>query len=210
MTQNATSLPSGRVVVHPITGQTFRFDAGAASVDFAFSGAEGDLAAFETLHTPDDLRRWLAADPLHLDVGALTGRDLALARQVRRAITAVTYAQAGDEPLPADAVADLNDVARRPPLVPVLTPEGHRAWAEPVTLDQVLSSFARELIDLVSGPLGHRFRVCGGDNCLLAFVDASRPGQRRWCSMERCGNRHKVRSHRARQSDERGPTDPAP
>lgn len=210
MASVATSLPSGRVVTHPITGVRFRFDAGAASVDFAFSGAEGDLAMFESLHTPDDLRRWLAAEPLRLDVGPLTDRDLARARRVRRAITAVTYARAAGEHLPAGATADLNAAARRPPLVPALTPGGDRAWAAPVTLDQVLSSFARELIDLVAGPLGDRFRVCGGDRCLLAFVDSSRPGRRRWCSMDRCGNRHKVRAHRARRSDDDNDDSPAP
>ncbi|NEE48667.1 CGNR zinc finger domain-containing protein, partial [Streptomyces sp. SID8455] len=41
-------------------------------------------------------------------------------------------------------------------------------------------------------------RTCGADDCRLLFVDTSRPGKRRWCSMERCGNRHKVRAHRAR------------
>ncbi|HEY8548100.1 MAG TPA: ABATE domain-containing protein [Acidimicrobiales bacterium] len=198
MSGSTTPLPSGRVVTHPISGQVFRFDAGAAAVDFAFSGAEGDLAAFETLHTPDDLRRWLAEDPLLLDVGPLTDRDLARALRVRRAITAVTYACARGEALPPGAVAELNATAARPPLVPTLSDGGERRWAEPITLDQVLSTFARELIELVGGPMRERFRVCGGDNCLLAFVDASRPGKRRWCSMERCGNRHKVRAHRTR------------
>ncbi|MFD0786561.1 CGNR zinc finger domain-containing protein [Micromonospora azadirachtae] len=43
-------------------------------------------------------------------------------------------------------------------------------------------------------------RECGAHNCHLVFVDTSRPGQRRWCSMERCGNRHKVSSLRARRA----------
>ncbi|WP_420822004.1 CGNR zinc finger domain-containing protein [Streptomyces avicenniae] len=30
----------------------------------------------------------------------------------------------------------------------------------------------------------------------------SRPGRRGWCSMEHCGNRHKVRAPRARHSEE--------
>ncbi|MEE1805114.1 CGNR zinc finger domain-containing protein, partial [Streptomyces sp. BE133] len=30
--------------------------------------------------------------------------------------------------------------------------------------------------------------------------DTSRPGRRRWCAMERCGNLHKVRAHRARHT----------
>uniref|UniRef100_UPI0028119726 CGNR zinc finger domain-containing protein n=1 Tax=Streptomyces sp. TaxID=1931 RepID=UPI0028119726 len=29
-----------------------------------------------------------------------------------------------------------------------------------------------------------------------------RPGRRRWCSMERCGNRHKVRAYRSRTRTE--------
>jgi predicted RNA-binding Zn ribbon-like protein len=30
------------------------------------------------------------------------------------------------------------------------------------------------------------------------FYDESRAGSRRWCSMQRCGNRAKVRAHRQR------------
>ncbi|WP_425295942.1 CGNR zinc finger domain-containing protein [Nocardia cyriacigeorgica] len=29
------------------------------------------------------------------------------------------------------------------------------------------------------------------------------PGARRWCAMERCGNRHKLRALRARQAMQR-------
>jgi predicted RNA-binding Zn ribbon-like protein len=32
------------------------------------------------------------------------------------------------------------------------------------------------------------------------FRDESRTANRRWCSMQRCGNRAKVRAHRARQA----------
>lgn len=201
MAWSTTSLPSGRVVVHPITGAPFRFDGGAACVDFAFSGGIGEHAVFETIHTPDDLRAWLAAEPLQLDVGPLGEADLERARLVRHAVFTVVRARAaGEAELPADAVAVLNGAAAHPPLVPVLAADGRVERAGPVTLDQVLSSFARELVDLVAGPLADRIRECAADNCALTFVDASRPGTRRWCSMERCGNRHKVRAHRARRS----------
>jgi len=42
--------------------------------------------------------------------------------------------------------------------------------------------------------------LCGADNCALIYLDTSRPGNRRWCSMERCGNRAKVRGHRSRSA----------
>jgi predicted RNA-binding Zn ribbon-like protein len=31
------------------------------------------------------------------------------------------------------------------------------------------------------------------------FVDTSRPGKRRWCSMELCGNRKKTATYRRRR-----------
>jgi predicted RNA-binding Zn ribbon-like protein len=40
--------------------------------------------------------------------------------------------------------------------------------------------------------------MCEGDDCYLMFFDTSRPGNRRWCSMQRCGNRHKVGAYRSR------------
>ena len=53
-------------------------------------------------------------------------------------------------------------------------------------------------VDLFGGPLARRIRVCAADNCGLLLVDTSRPGRRRWCSMEFCGNRAKIRTHRSR------------
>jgi len=60
-----------------------------------------------------------------------------------------------------------------------------------------LSALARDAIDLFTGPLRERVRTCAAEDCELLFVDASRPGQRRWCSMNHCGSRAKMRRHRA-------------
>jgi predicted RNA-binding Zn ribbon-like protein len=45
-----------------------------------------------------------------------------------------------------------------------------------------------------------RIRRCAEENCILWFLDASRNGTRRWCTMDGCGNRSKVRRHRARHA----------
>lgn len=42
----------------------------------------------------------------------------------------------------------------------------------------------------------HRLKCC--DGCERLFIDRSRNRSRRWCEMEGCGNRAKVRRHRAR------------
>ncbi|WP_031259162.1 CGNR zinc finger domain-containing protein, partial [Curtobacterium flaccumfaciens] len=45
-----------------------------------------------------------------------------------------------------------------------------------------------------------RLSRCSAEDCGLVFYDSSRGGTRRWCSMQRCGNRAKVRAHRARRA----------
>ena len=42
-----------------------------------------------------------------------------------------------------------------------------------------------------------RVRKCG--NCVLHFLDTSKKGTRRWCSMQLCGNRLKVAAYARRQ-----------
>lgn len=51
-----------------------------------------------------------------------------------------------------------------------------------------------------------RLRGCAGEHCGWLFVDRSRNGTRRWCSMRDCGNRAKARRHyrRAQVDGQRG------
>ena len=191
---------TGRVL-HDPRGGSFWFDAGAVCLDFAHTGGEGRYAVFETLHRPADLGDWLAQPPLAATVTVpVTARDLTAAKALRQAVWDAAHARAARQPLPAEAVATINRAAAVAPLVPELGPGGTAAgWAPPVRVTQALSTMAREMIDLLSGPLAERIRECASDNCPLVFVDKSRPGARRWCAMERCGNRHKLRALRARR-----------
>jgi len=192
---------SGRVLTDP-RGVSFRFDAGAVCLDFAHTGGEGQYAVFETLHEPTDLGRWLAEPPLAAVVTVpVTGRDLTAAKALRQAIWDAAHARADRRPLAAESVAAINRAAAVAPLVPELAADGTTAgWAAPVRTAQALSTLAREMVELLSGPLGGRIRECASDTCPLVFVDSSRPGARRWCAMERCGNRQKVRAHRSRKA----------
>ncbi|MBF6411623.1 CGNR zinc finger domain-containing protein [Nocardia cyriacigeorgica] len=195
---------TGRVL-HDPKGGSFRFDAGAICLDFAHTGGEGEYAKFESLHKPADLAEWLAEPPLSaLLTVPVTADELTAAKALRQAIWVAAHARADGRPLPADAVATINRAATPTPLTPELAMEGTTAgWAAPVRATQALSTLAREMIELLTGPLAGRIRECAGDNCPLVFVDTSRPGARRWCAMERCGNRHKLRALRARQAMQR-------
>jgi predicted RNA-binding Zn ribbon-like protein len=147
------------------------------------------------------LGEWLAEPPLAAVMTVpVAARELAAAKTLRQAIWDAAHAQAARHRLPAGAVAIINRAAAAAPLVPELVADGTTAgWATPVRATQALSTLAREMIELLSGPLSGRIRECASDDCPLVFVDTSRPGARRWCAMERCGNRHKLRALRARR-----------
>ncbi|MDX2523826.1 CGNR zinc finger domain-containing protein [Streptomyces europaeiscabiei] len=193
------------------SGNVFRFDPGALCLELLVTGGPGALTRYEVLHTPDDLVEWadqsrLTPTPLALRV---TEDDVAYARGLRDALTrtVVSRVVGGGLPelgiAPADTVdLDLvNEAAARPPLAPAIGADGARGWAAgTATGAQLLSTVARDAVDLLTGPYAERIRMCAGDRCYLLYVDTSRPGRRRWCSMEHCGNRHKVRAHRVRRS----------
>jgi predicted RNA-binding Zn ribbon-like protein len=53
---------------------------------------------------------------------------------------------------------------------------------------------------LTSDDLG-RVRECDAEDCNWLFLDRSRSGSRRWCSMKSCGNRAKARRHYRRRRE---------
>ena len=65
----------------------------------------------------------------------------------------------------------------------------------------VFGRIASDLTDFIATFEPRRLRKCGADDCSLVFYDTARNATRRWCSMAACGNRHKVKRHRARGAD---------
>ncbi|GLF97489.1 CGNR zinc finger domain-containing protein [Streptomyces yaizuensis] len=180
-------------------GHSFRFDAGALCLELLLTGGPGPLAPFDTLHTPADLVRWAGDSrlPAGLDP-VVTEAELTAARALRDAVYGITMARIAGRKASVADLSVVNEAAALPPPVPCLTPAGERGWVPGAGGSQLLSAVARDAVELFSGPYAERVRECGAGDCRLLFVDTSRPGRRRWCSMERCGNRHKVRAHRAR------------
>lgn len=178
---------------HP-DGQVFAFEPGSLSIAFAVTSAPFDEAQFESLRSHEDLSRWAATTTGAVDVVA-SATDLTQARRLRRAIWNATSAVIdGNTPSPVDRRV-LNDAARNAPMRPHLAEDGSSGWASPVSVEAVLSTIARDAIEVLGGPMSARLKSCQGVNCAIPFLDTSRPGTRRWCSMERCGNRAKARTH---------------
>jgi predicted RNA-binding Zn ribbon-like protein len=72
-------------------------------------------------------------------------------------------------------------------------------WSDELTLDRPLWDIARAAAELLrsKGDLA-RVRECGSETCEWLFIDKSRNHSRRWCDMNDCGNRAKVRRFRQR------------
>jgi predicted RNA-binding Zn ribbon-like protein len=119
-------------------------------------------------------------------------------RRLREGVRALLKAAASGAPLPPGAIAVVNAAAAAPLPVPRLRRNGRVGWATPIGVPQVLSLLARDALDVVGGPRAGRLKECAAHDCTLLFVDDSGAGSRRWCSMQRCGNRSKVRAQRAR------------
>jgi predicted RNA-binding Zn ribbon-like protein len=63
--------------------------------------------------------------------------------------------------------------------------------------ENLLSPLAQSAAQLFTGADRTRVRKCG--QCVLHFLDTSKKGTRRWCSMQLCGNRLKVAAYARRQ-----------
>jgi predicted RNA-binding Zn ribbon-like protein len=66
--------------------------------------------------------------------------------------------------------------------------------------EDLLAPVAAAAAALLADPARPPLRRCAGRGCVLFFLDTSRRGARRWCSMATCGNRAKAaayyRTHR--------------
>lgn len=173
----------------------FRFRGGAAALDLtATLQARRSPTPRERLASPKDLDRWLVSTGLAAAPPGATEADLATARTLREAVFALAGSVAAPA-LDAEACATLNRIAASPPAAPVLTPDGRVSLQG--SAQGLLAALAQDAVRLF-GAEAPRIRQCESPTCSIFFVDTSRSGRRRWCSMSACGNKAKVSAHRAR------------
>lgn len=137
----------------------------------------------------------MSESPLQVQGILVTPEEFKIALDLREAIWQVAQAIRRRETPLAENVDMINRVAATPDLPPQLELDGlEEAWRFPATARAALSTIARDAIRLFSSELRSRIRQCANPKCGLMFVDASRPGKRRWCLMKRCGNMAKTRA----------------
>jgi predicted RNA-binding Zn ribbon-like protein len=188
----------------PDSELAFRFSSGRLCLDFVATVGERWGRSFERLRRPADLGRWFVEASM-LDAAPRVSRgELEGARELREAVYRLAKPGRRTPPGAGDLDA-INHWAALPSLAPQLGGDGRTvSWRAKSPARAALATIARDAVDLLSGPWAGRVRECAAPDCALLFVDTSRPGQRRWCSMEACGNRSKTAAYRRRQTASRG------
>jgi predicted RNA-binding Zn ribbon-like protein len=176
----------------------FKFRGGSLALDFpATLAARLRAEPKELLPTPGDLGRWLVAAGLAASAPPVSEEELRQARELREALYRLATVRLKGQPFPEPDRALLNRWAAGRTPAPCLEADG-MSWTRE-DASALLSLVARDAVELLGGELGGRIRQCAGEGCALLFVDTSRSGARKWCSMSGCGNKAKVASFRERQ-----------
>jgi predicted RNA-binding Zn ribbon-like protein len=159
----------------------------------------GQATPTETLNAPADLAAWLkAAKPPAV-------RDFEQALALRETIYRLFDAQAEGKPAPRDLDALNAALAQAPARKALKRSRGGYEWevdARSVGALALLAPVLWSAGDLLAGPRLERVRRCANPDCGWLFLDDSRAGKRRWCSMSACGNRAKARRHYHRSKEQ--------
>lgn len=118
--------------------------------------------------------------------------DLARLRALRAGLRGAVDAPTGA------AARRLGGLSRDARLEIGIGPDGPRLSPGPGGIDGVVGRLLLDAVDASSRGVWSRIRVCAAPGCDRVFLDTTRGRNRTWCDMTTCGNRSKVRAHRAR------------
>ncbi|MEU4602717.1 ABATE domain-containing protein [Kribbella sp. NPDC023972] len=171
--------------------KSFTWVGGRPSVNFTATLGKRLQDPFERIPGPAELARWFREAGLSDELLDVTPRTHKQAVELREALYRLFTRTAVDQ-VDVDLV---NRWSTRPLAGPSLTRD--LALARPRTdVNGLLTLLARDAVELVTGPLRDRIHTCSAEDCSLLFVDESRAGRRRWCSMNTCGARAKMSHYR--------------
>ncbi len=192
----------------------FDLSGGWLCLDFANTCVRPSSDAQERLQTYGDLVAFArqagalgdaeAARRAHAGARRPAGAALALdeARRLRGAIFRLFSGAVAGRPPDAADVTVVNDVLARSTGHLRLASTGERFVLETVepdeAFDRVLAPIARSAAELLASEGLGSVRECPARPCEWLFMDTTKNGSRRWCDVRTCGNRMRVRRHRAR------------
>jgi predicted RNA-binding Zn ribbon-like protein len=143
--------------------------------------------------TADDLKQWSMRH--YKNAGSLFSDAIELREMLARIFLRFTSDRA-----PADSdMCALNVALAEAPARERVAAEGDgygwRIAINSISAAALLAAVLWSAADLLVSANRKRIRHCANDQCLWLFVDDSKNGSRRWCSMQACGNRAKASRH---------------
>lgn len=169
------------------------FIAGHVALDFVNTAEErGHPDAGDVLRAPADLVQW----GRRYDLLARSIRSSDDQAELRRALAARELLYALFSNRVHDRAASDADLRRLASLAAeayrtaILTPisDGQLAWRwSPSELATIRHVAVTTAVNLLSSQAPAALKQCPGDHCGWFFLDTTKRGNRRWCSMSECG-----------------------
>jgi predicted RNA-binding Zn ribbon-like protein len=155
----------------------------------------------DLLATREEAAEWLVAAGLLVTGSRLTGAEHQAFVELREAIRGVLAAHTDRRENPA-AASRLAVALASCRLGLAVDPAGdiRLVSADHDPFQRVIGAVATAMAEAAVGGTWARLKSCPGHLCGWAFYDRSASGQSRWCSMQLCGSRSKMRAYRGRRA----------
>ncbi|MEU3979758.1 CGNR zinc finger domain-containing protein [Streptomyces sp. NPDC026672] len=161
--------------------------------------APGGLALVEALVNTLDIET--GDDTLGTEEGrarfGLTRDEVPYARELRESLRVTLLAHAGHPP--HRAVTPLGRLLSDAPLYVTVDQDDGTAALAPAEDAPLVSRVAAAVAGALVEGTWQRLKACESVTCHWAYYDRSPAGRGRWCSMEVCGARAKMRRYRAKE-----------
>lgn len=185
------------------------------ALDFLNTDLMSNGETIELLPDAAAVARWMAHAELLTEKAAKkleqawerrprAGKAVIELRRFRDRLRAAVFAFEAGSGVSADFLDELNSLLRTHPTYRLVEAEGDGGYTqtlsfEPRLPDDLLGPLAEDTMMLLTGVAADRVRKCEG--CPVHFLDVSKKGSRRWCSMSLCGNKVKVAAYQQRQRE---------
>jgi predicted RNA-binding Zn ribbon-like protein len=185
-----------------MTAMDIRILGGAPALDFVntvdpLTGPD----AVDALDSPAAVAAWGVHAGLTARPVAVTRDDVERARLLREALTrAFVAVAAGDRPAAADLAAFTAAYVTTLGRAALAPADGRYGFAASSGVDAILLPVLESARELLTTDALRRVRQCPAHDCGWLFLDTSRNGTRRWCRMDGCGAKAKMRRYRARRA----------
>jgi len=177
----------------------FVFVGNNLAIDFVNTQIIDRGEVIELLNDSQDLLNWANAAELSLDKGNNKKQLFRESLELREALKQVFTAILDTRGIPSNALNMvnqhlLNHVIKQE-LKKVKGKFELRSIYKNLSIERLLGLIAFEAAELLQSNQLVKLKRCANPKCILLFVDTSKSGRRRWCSMEVCGNRSKAANH---------------